>query len=1097
MRFLDASCFVDDALEDTAHGGRFEGWGREAHESLHDAPLALGIADRKAAPPLQIADRENQPDSLREELQYPSIDVVDRAPQCVELGDRHVVNRTSKRAPGASGEWSRTPGPAISAYRCRVDRARPMDWFSTALAVLACALLIFRIPASAALHGSPGVQSPEGLVPDGSRVGRFSLVARTEQGAPVSGARVRILWGPDERYAMVGEGLTDAGGQLVLDGLPRGSAWILVEAGGLARRALAADLAPGQVVEVTLERARSLRVRVQAEDGTALPGATVLVTGVDPLPFGALTGIDGIATFDRLGKGPFRIRAAARGLEPETRSDVLADTTIVLRRAGTLEAHVTDEAGKPVSGATVLVAGPSLWPARSLVTGADGVARLPGLSEGAYDLKAMRDMLVSTTEVGVHVERGQVLPVALVLRPGRMIPFIVTDGEGDHPLVVAGADVVVVEGGVSSFPIQGRTSTFGKVVLGPVARGMVMASAGADGFVSRSTVDVPDVISSEVRIPLLRGAVLEGSVVDGDGQPVEGATVEIVGTDVDGAPLSLTPVTAAFQRAHFAWALEGPQPLLPGGELGIMPGPIPAIPGEGDTQGLRMPMAPMESPSEPWVTRLDGTFRATPVPPGRVAALVRHPSYVEATSEMVILAPGATGHVRVVLLPGGTLDGTVVDEHDLPVAGVRVEIAAVRGSLTRGGFTSDDGAFSFSALPSEVTVTLSRPDDPSRPVLRRRIVVPDRGHVEEKLVLPAPLPPVEVSAEDESGRPVAVAQVTALSLDPERPLRETEFTDAAGRVTIPDAAGLSLKIVVEAQDYAVWDRTFDRAPERVRADLVPSVLVEGRVTAVRGRQDVTGATVELLADGHRQTAFTDAAGRYHFAGVSPGPAHVTVSHPELATRDVDIRILATGRADRSFDVEPIDLEEPGIIEGRVVDAEGRPVRGARVGIGKVSSYLPAMTAGSGTTTNGDGVFRLERVGSGSVQIEAFLTGSGRGRAVVSLAAGATVSDVTIELGESPDDLEGAATGDVAVTLDERRSSGRAGIVITAVARASEAEHAGLLTGDVVETIDRVRPVGATDARRRLAGPDGSDVILELIRAGEPVSARVRRERVRR
>lgn len=932
--------------------------------------------------------------------------------------------------------------------------------------------------------------------PGEPRPGRLLLVVRTNGGVPVPGATVRAFWGPDEAYSLVGEGRTDVAGGLVLEGLPRGNGWILVEADGFARRSISAELGEGRVAEVILERASSLRVRVQSEDGAPLLGATVLVESPDPLPFGALTGADGSATFTKLGKGPWRIRAAARSYEPETRSDIVADTTIVLRRAGTLEVHVTDEAGKPVPGATVLVAGPSLWPARSVLSGPNGIARLTGLSEGAYDLKAMREALVSTTEVGVRVERGQERSVSLVLRPGRMIPFVVTDGEGDHPLLVSGADVVVAEGGVSSFPIQGRTNAFGKVVLGPVARGMVMASASAEGFVARSTVDVPDVISGEVRIPLLRGAILEGEVVDSDGRPVDGATVEIVGTDIDGAPVSLTPITAAFQRAHFAWALEGPQPLLPGGELGIMPGPIPGIPGAEESPNVGLPMLPVDVPSEPWVTRLDGTFHAAPVPPGRIAALVRHPSYVEATSEMVALAPGATGHVRMVLLPGGTLEGTVVNEHDVPVAGVRVEIAAVRGALTRGTFTSDDGTFSFSALPSEVTVTLSRPDDVSRPVLRRRVVVPDRGQVEEKFVLPPPLPPLEVDAEDESGRPVEMAQVTALSLDPERPLRETQFTDAAGRVTIPDAAGLTLKIVVEAPEYATWDKTFQKSPERVRADLVPSVLVEGRVTAVRGRQDVAGATVELLADGHRQTTFTDNAGRYRFSGVSPGPAHVTVSHPEYASRDLDVRILPTGRADRSFDIDPIDLDEPGVIEGRVVDDEGAPVSGARVGVGTVGAYLPAMTA-SVTTTKADGTFRLERVGSGSVPVEAFLAGTGRGRAIVSMSSGGTVSAITIELHESRDDADSTATGDVAITLDERRAGGRVAIVVTQVARASEAEHAGLMAGDFVQSIDRARPSSAEDARRRLAGPEGSDVIIEVTRGTEPMSVRVRRERIRR
>lgn len=976
----------------------------------------------------------------------------------------------------------------------RAVGARPsIDRISEWLAVLACVALVVVVPASVGLR-----RDLAGAAAAPARWGEQALrvTVRDASGAAVPGAVVRVLWGPDERYSVVGEGRANAQGQFDASGLPAGASWVIVDAPGFGRASMPTVLGREETLDAALERAVPLDVRVTAEDGSALAGATVLVTGAEPLPFGAVTGADGHVRFGRLGTSPWKVRAFARGYESESRSGVTADATLVLRRAGVLEVHTTDESGKAVPGATVLVVGPSLWPARSTITDADGLARLTGLLEGAYDLKATRDTLVSTTEVGVRVERGETRSVSLVLSPGRMVPFIVTDGEGDHPVVVANADVLVAEGGVTSFPIQGRTNTFGKVTLGPIARGFVMASASAEGFVTRAAVDVPEVVREEVRIPLLRGATLEGDVVDAEGHPIGGATVEIVGTDVDGAPVSLTPTTAAFQRAHFDWALQGPSPLLPGGELGVMPGPIPPIPPEGAPPPLAPLTVTFDVASEPWVTRTDGSFRATPVPPGRIAALVRHPSYVEATSEAVTLAPGGTARVRVVLLPGGTLEGTVVDEHGLSVVGARVDLAAAHGSLTRGAFSADDGTFTFSALPAEVYVTLSRPGDMLNPVLRRRIRIPDRGRVEEQFVLPAPLPPIEIEAEDESSRPVAGAQVTVLSLDPERPLRSTDFTDEAGRVTFPDAAGLSLKIVVEAPDFAVWSKSFDPAKERIRADLVPSVIVEGRVTAVRGRQDLRGATVEILSDGHRQTSFTDAAGHYRFQGVTPGRAHLSVSHPDHAPVELDVVVKSTGRADRSFDVDPINLDEPAVIEGRVVNADGAPASGARVGTGSVASYLPAMGS-SLATTRSDGTFRLERVRAGSVRVEAFLAGTGRGHAVVEVDAGDTVTDVQIELQKAADDADSTATGDVAVTLDERGASGRRAIGIVQVARGSEAEHAGLLAGDVIQSIDQAPPTSAQDARQRLAGPEGSDVVIEVLRGGEPLGLRVRRERVRR
>ena len=94
-----------------------------------------------------------------------------------------------------------------------------------------------------------------------------------------------------------------------------------------------------------------------------------------------------------------------------------------------------------------------------------------------------------------------------------------TDGDGNHPIVVPNADVWLAEGGVTSFPLQGRTNRFGAVSLGPIAKGPVVAAARADGFVARGAVSVPAELTTDLRIPLLRGAVLRGDVVDTDGRP--------------------------------------------------------------------------------------------------------------------------------------------------------------------------------------------------------------------------------------------------------------------------------------------------------------------------------------------------------------------------------------------------------------------------------------------------------------------------------------------------------------------------------------------------------------------------------------------------
>jgi len=957
------------------------------------------------------------------------------------------------------------------------------------------------IPASVEVRSAaPG----EGLITAASpgRHGALTVSVRRQDGAAVPGAAVRVFLSKDSLYSLSASLTTNARGVAQVEDLPAGAFWVLVEAAGLTRRSTALVLDPGaRSLDIVLAPARAVRVSVETEDHQPVANATVLLTGGDPLPFGALTDETGGALIDRLPAPPWKLRVAARGYETDFRSGIVADATVTLRRAGILDVLVTDEGGTPQDSATVLVAGASLWPARQLTSDAAGHARITGIDSGAYDIKAMKGSLVSRTEVGVNVERGRTDTLTLVLAPGRMVPLVVTDGTSDHPVVVPDADVWLVEGGVGSFPIQGRTNRFGTVTLGPVARGNVVAAARADGFIARGAVQVPEEVTEDVRVPLLRGATLRGTVVDPDGRPVDGATIEVVGTDPDGMPIAATPLVAEFQRAHFEWALPGPTPLVPAGELGVTLGAVPPIPAAAlGPEILASPLPQLTlDPAEPWVTGFDGSFRATPIPSGRVRALVRHPAYVEGASEVIELGPGGSAEVRVVLRTGGTMEGTVVDEIGRAVAGARVEVVAMEGTGSRAVTTGDDGAFAFATLSSDVMVSVARPEEPFRAVVRKRFELADQRKLEVKLVLPSPRDALEVSAEDDSSRPVKMAQITALSLDPDAPLRATVFTDDAGRATISDAVGLPLRLVVEAPGFARWARQLDKAPPRIAAELASGVLVEGRITAVRGRRDVAGASVELLCEGERRKTVTDAQGRYRFTDVTPGRARLSVSHPDYALGELEVAIEPTGRADRSFDVDPIDLADPAVVEGHVVDAEGKPVAGARVRAGPVGSVVPMGANLPGTAlSDADGAFRLSRVPAGKIDIQSVSPRAGRGRTSIDVEAGGSVGDVTVRVRKGPDDdTEPAATGGVAITFADAAASSGGGLVIAQVAPGSEAERAGIVPGDRLDTIDRERASSIDVAERRLAGPDGTDVVVEVSRRGEHVALRVRREPVRR
>ena len=452
-----------------------------------------------------------------------------------------------------------------------------------------------------------------------------------------------------------------------------------------------------------LATATQLAVKVTDEAHAPLANATVLVTTGDPLPFGALSDAQGNATLQRLGVPPFTVKASAPGYESVTRSGVTGAIEIALRRLGSILVHVKLADGGPAPRANVEIGGATLWPARSAVADVNGNCKIGGLLAGSYDLRATQEQLVSRVLIGMMLERGQDQEVTLVLEPGRMqVTALVTDGSGPNPHLVPNADVVLAEEGLSTFPLRGRSGSDGKVTLGPISNGPATLSGRAPDFVGSAIVAVPDVVTEPLRLALLRGGTLLGEVVDARGFPIDGASIEVVGSDSSGLPISETPQLLRFRRSHFSWALAGPPPLIAAGELGVMPGPIPPIPGSNaalSAAALDAAAEPLDAEDEitPWITDSSGRFRAAPVTPGVVRALVRHPDFVEAVSDAVTLTPGGEASVKVTLLHGGSLEGRIKDDRDQPVEGAEVEVLAEHGTFQRATVTASLMARSRSA----------------------------------------------------------------------------------------------------------------------------------------------------------------------------------------------------------------------------------------------------------------------------------------------------------------------------------------------------------------------------------------------------------------
>ncbi len=934
--------------------------------------------------------------------------------------------------------------------------------------------------------------------PASARDASLTLSVTTEAGAPLQGARVVVMTVRAGVAYETARAVTDAGGKAILRELPGGDAWVLVNADGRARASSHLLLEGARQLVLALAPEAHFDVLVRDPEGQPVAGAAIEATAAEPLPVGATTDAEGRARVGRLGAGPWRVEIRAPGYDTARERATGGETlAVTLRRLGSILVRVVDGEGRPVPGARVQIAGASLWPAREGKTGEKGMVKLAGLYAGAYALRATQGGNASATELALPLAAGENKELVLAVRPGRMVHVrVVTGDEGADAPPVAGARIVLAEGGLSPFPLEAVSDARGAATLGPIAAGASFVSARAEGYVGGGGALVAEPLTGEIVVALAKAGTLGGRVTDARGFPIAGVTLEVIGSDFAGGPIDDDPRARAFRDAHFDAVLPGPSALVAKGELGVVPGPVPPIPRANErVMGFSPPAAPASG--APWASAKDGTFAIGPVTPGRVRVLARHPEYVEALSEIVTLASGGrVDDVTIVLRAGGSIEGRVVAASGAAVAGARVELIATRGTFSRQTHTASDGTFAFSAVPDACTVDVYVSDAALQPSARVGAVVPEGGRRELTIRLPTARDALTVTVRDDRGYPLAAAQLTLLSLDPGEPLRETAFTDARGDASLAGCVGLPARLEVRAPGHAPKALPQARTPAHLDITVDPALSVRGEVRASRGN-DSPAATIVFYTELGPRSVAALADGSFAAQELSPGSARVLIRAPGFARLEKSLTLKASASG-RPVDIGRFELSPEARVTGTVLSARGQPVQGARVSEGHAPTFLPQGAPPPGVAiTDARGRFDLGELSAGNLSLEAWGPDDGTGAVMVQTAAGRATSDVRITLGtRAPPSREPATTGGVAVTLGERSGEPRE-VVIVSVAQGSEAERAGLAPGDAIVTVDDAKVATIEEARARLSGPIERDVIVRLSQGGKERVVRVSRERVRR
>lgn len=384
------------------------------------------------------------------------------------------VPSPSEPAAGARAERSAVARPDLpSAWREALTGYRGRVVTGQGQAVAGATVRLFRI--------APDVALPSGLVP-----GRHQPGGGLEAG--------RATTAEDGTFLLTG--VMPRGLCFLRVGFPDPAAVPLaLRAGEGTTRAVQATPRPGEVVDlgdVVLRQGRIVTGRVVDEEGHGIPGATVRVAFLPPLPFA-------VAPIERLGPDS-RIVVAAPG-QPAA---VLALPELI------------------AEALTVL-------PIASASTAPDGTFAVPGVDPESNVLAVTAPGRTSRLRQPLRLGDGAVTSVGeILLAAGEVADVLVTDPDGQP---VAQAEVVVAPASVG-VPVHlgesaGQTDADGRVRHPGLPRGGAIAAArrAAD---EPWTVGAVAPVDVELRVVLPAAHALTLTVLAADGRPAEAPEVRLL-----------------------------------------------------------------------------------------------------------------------------------------------------------------------------------------------------------------------------------------------------------------------------------------------------------------------------------------------------------------------------------------------------------------------------------------------------------------------------------------------------------------------------------------------------------------------------------------
>ena len=349
---------------------------------------------------------------------------------------------------------------------------------------------------------------------------------------------------------------------------------------------------------------------------------------------------------------------------------------------------------------------------------------------------------------------------------------------------------------------------------------------------------------------------------------------------------------------------------------------------------------------------------------------VRKPSEENAPDwQARILAYAGLGAIIALIVPAMAvagedafaIQGRVLDERLRSLGGAVIEIRDGDTVLGRGT-AGKDGRFAISVSP-KVARLRDHAFGPVAVVVRtggystRRLMAAAGGR-DIRIVLPRERP-IRGTVRDTNGAPMMGIKVSAATSD--RRYRSTTTTDSRGQFAFADAGADVTEVTIYGDDLIPGKaRVPPSGTIEARASRLPLVTFEGKVIRESDAAPVPGARIHGL---WAAPVSADAQGGFAIrllrkgvslgaSGFRSGEGFVQVVAPGYAVAIVPI----PGSGPLICRVEPI---QP--LEGRVVDVDGAPIRGARIMMRTSWLHPIGGAAPVVAKTNARGDFRFDSV----------------------------------------------------------------------------------------------------------------------------------------